>query len=221
VEFQNSGAEVGHTVMFQVSLSEKGQPRAIDVQPIGAVAVGHGAAAAHVPAAAAALAYVPTGIQKTSLAMRGNLSQGMPIKRPPTAGAGAGNRGNANMPQRLFGQIRTFNQEKGFGFIQSDQSQRLHGQADVFLHYTQAINFRVGDFVTFELTFTDAGKPQAKNLIQSNDSAPPVIGPPGGMNANMYGAVPPAAPPQQQNGAGAGRGAPGRGGGGARGEFEY
>lgn len=79
---------------------------------------------------------------------------------------------------RFFGQIRNFNQEKGFGFIESEQVVPQFGGSDVFLHYTEALNFRVGDYVTFEVQIGEGGKPQAKALQLSNNM---VMGGGGGM----------------------------------------
>ncbi|CAD7947191.1 unnamed protein product [Amoebophrya sp. A120] len=73
---------------------------------------------------------------------------------------------------KLFGQIRTFNQEKGFGFVQSDDAGRMYNSSDVFLHYTQALNFRVGDFVYFDFVLSEQGKPQARGLIKAEDMFP-------------------------------------------------
>jgi len=151
-EYEACGVDVGSQVRFTIVLSEKAQPRAVNVGRHSGPPVQTTVNAGN--------------LHSMQANMRGELGMGMPIKRPAP---GVGRDG------RLFGQIRTFNQEKGFGFIQSDQSLRMYGVADVFLHYTAAINFRVGDFVTFEVATGESGKPQAKNLIKSDQQAPPPL----------------------------------------------
>ena len=53
--------------------------------------------------------------------------------RPPQVGGGSVH----------CGQVRTFNQEKGFGFISCHAMSVMFGKTDVFLHYTEALSFQV------------------------------------------------------------------------------
>ncbi|CAD7967570.1 unnamed protein product [Amoebophrya sp. A25] len=135
VEFESAGADVGNTVRFQVTLSDRGQPRAVNVTRAGGA-----------PSP-------PAQVQP---------SPAYAVIGPPKPQRPIGE-------AKMFGQIRTFNQEKGYGFVQSEHAANKFGQADVFLHYTQAINFRVGDFVYFDCVMTEQGKPQARGLIKAAD----------------------------------------------------
>lgn len=45
----------------------------------------------------------------------------------------------------------------------------MYGSSDVYLHYTQALNFRVGDFIYFDLILNGQGQPQAQGLLRSDD----------------------------------------------------
>ena len=65
----------------------------------------------------------------------------------------SGPRALADASNRFLGQIRTFNQEKGFGFVHSEEAARACGCAssDIYLHYTQAINFRYCLFLRGDL----------------------------------------------------------------------
>eukprot|EP00746_Dinoflagellata_sp_MGD_P052473 gnl/MRDRNA2_/MRDRNA2_232079_c0_seq1.p1 gnl/MRDRNA2_/MRDRNA2_232079_c0~~gnl/MRDRNA2_/MRDRNA2_232079_c0_seq1.p1 ORF type:complete len:549 (-),score=105.18 gnl/MRDRNA2_/MRDRNA2_232079_c0_seq1:43-1446(-) len=68
----------------------------------------------------------------------------------------------AGFPDRLQGVIKTFNSEKGFGFIACDQVRAAFGK-DAFLHRDQFQNFKCGDTVSFHLRVQD-GNPQAQKL---------------------------------------------------------
>ena len=151
-EFTASGVEVGQDVRFRIMISDKGQPRAIALadsqgNPLGPQnGVGGGGGGG--------------GFKRNFNQMNGGGNAfGM------NNGFGGGGGGG-----RFFGQIRNFNQEKGFGFIESEQVVPQFGGSDVFLHYTEALNFRVGDFVTFEVQIGDGGKPQARALQLSNNN---------------------------------------------------
>ena len=151
-EFQSSGVEVGQEVKFCIMISEKGQPRAISIidansneampAPNMSNHMGRGGGG---------------GVKRNFNQM--NQGMGQPIMSPQMQ----------MQPGRYFGQIRNFNQEKGFGFIESEQVVPQFGGSDVFLHYTEALNFRVGDYVTFEVNIGEGGKPQAKALQLSNN----------------------------------------------------
>lgn len=64
---------------------------------------------------------------------------------------------------RFDGQIKSFNEAKGFGFVSCDAIQLQFG-CDVFLHHLQFAGFEVGQAVSFGVLLNKAGKPQAKEL---------------------------------------------------------
>lgn len=163
-EFMASHSEVGQSVKFQVVVSEKGQPRAVSVQ--GGFGGGKGVKGPHLAAKGAEKGLHAGG--------KGAFHAGAPIHAPGMAFK----RPLIQAPQRNFGQIRTFNQEKGFGFIECAAALRTYGTQDVFLHYSEAINFRVGDMVSFDVVLSEQGKPQARGLVQENGVAPMIYAPP-------------------------------------------
>lgn len=70
----------------------------------------------------------------------------------------------------LEGWIKSFSEDKKFGFIQNDAiSQRLG--CDVFLLATHKGSFAVGSKVRFSVSFTEGNKPQAFDLKAAPDSA--------------------------------------------------
>lgn len=66
-------------------------------------------------------------------------------------------------PGQYRGRIKSFNPEKGFGFIECPET---HSQfhRDVFLHKAQFGDMAVGTEVTFSVETNKQGMPQAKNL---------------------------------------------------------
>merc|ERR1740139_1242304 len=67
---------------------------------------------------------------------------------------------------RFLGVVKSFNEEKGFGFIRSDEVHSSHGQ-DVFLHHRQLGSFAVGSLVTFAVKVNDKGQPRAYDLTDN------------------------------------------------------
>jgi len=66
--------------------------------------------------------------------------------------------------ERLVGVIKSFDNAKGFGFIQCDETFHVH-QRDVFLSDKQLVEgAMVGAMVSFEVTLNKQGHPQAQNL---------------------------------------------------------
>lgn len=176
-EFEISGASVGMRVNFQVDTNNpQGNPRAANVTVDG---VAPGVNNPAIPPAN----HMPPNLKR----VRGGAMAGaaMPMAAPPQLpqhGATIGPPPAIGPPtgagQTFLGQIRTFNQEMGFGFVHSMDAQTQLGldSADIYLHYTQAINFRVGDYVQFEAKWQADGKITACDLVTYNDgggSIPP------------------------------------------------
>jgi len=69
---------------------------------------------------------------------------------------------------RAEGVIKSFNQEKGFGFIASPETFAAYNR-DVFLHHKQVDEMgrsvREGDRVRFEVSINNRGQPQARGLF--------------------------------------------------------
>lgn len=63
------------------------------------------------------------------------------------------------------GKVKSYNNEKGFGFIECDHTFRRF-KRDVFLHKQQADGLQVGDAVKFELELNPQGNPQARNVTK-------------------------------------------------------
>lgn len=66
---------------------------------------------------------------------------------------------------QYIGIIKSFNQDKGFGFIMSDQLKAAGFLNDVFVHHRQKGNCGVGDAVTFLATLNTKGQPQAQHVV--------------------------------------------------------
>jgi len=62
------------------------------------------------------------------------------------------------------GKVKSFNSEKGYGFIDCPKLKSEGYQNDVFLHRTAAVNFSVGDMVAFEVYLNRNGQPQSRDL---------------------------------------------------------
>merc|ERR1712087_950733 len=63
----------------------------------------------------------------------------------------------------FYGLIKSFNENNGWGFIQSDDLDAL-GHGDAFLHFTEKKQFKVGHKVKFQCFLTSKMRPQAKDL---------------------------------------------------------
>merc|ERR1712039_190874 len=61
------------------------------------------------------------------------------------------------------GTVKSFNENKGFGFIACDEIMEQFG-GDVFLHHQQFRGLEVGQEVTFEVFLNKDQKPQAKGV---------------------------------------------------------
>jgi cold shock CspA family protein len=72
--------------------------------------------------------------------------------------------------ERYQGRIKSFNTEKGFGFIESAGAHAQFGR-DVFVHRTVIGSFGVGSEVTFTVETNKQGMPQAKHLVDAQHLA--------------------------------------------------
>jgi CspA family cold shock protein len=68
------------------------------------------------------------------------------------------------------GVVKWFDAKKGYGFIVSPDVEELNGK-DVFVHFTklQMEGFRkleAAEAVTYDLTWSPEGKPQADNVVR-------------------------------------------------------
>lgn len=106
-------------------------------------------------------------------------------------------------PGRYRGRIKSFNPEKGFGFIECPETHAQFSR-DVFLHKAQFGDMTVGTEVTFLVETNKQGMPQAKDLA-------PLGGPvPSGQGKGGRG--------KSGKGGGRGKGGRGQGKGGERAE---
>lgn len=69
--------------------------------------------------------------------------------------------------KRFTGRIKSYNTEKGYGFIESSDATAVYGR-DVFLHKMHVGSFSVGSFVTFQVDINKQGMPQARELQGSD-----------------------------------------------------
>lgn len=70
-------------------------------------------------------------------------------------------------PNRFIGRIKSFNPEKGFGFIDCPQAHD-RWQRDVFIHKRLIGDLQVGEEVTFEVEPNKEGMPQARSIARAD-----------------------------------------------------
>jgi cold shock CspA family protein len=80
--------------------------------------------------------------------------------------APAGAQKNAPNGRVYSGMIKSFNQEKGFGFISCEALQDAFGR-DAFLHVNQKGDFFTGDRVNFQIDIDAKGFPKARDLTEA------------------------------------------------------
>lgn len=71
----------------------------------------------------------------------------------------------------LQGRIKSFNADKGYGFIESAAAMALYGR-DVFLHKANIRDFAVGTYVNFTVKMNKQGFPQAHDLTEVHGAKP-------------------------------------------------
>jgi cold shock CspA family protein len=69
----------------------------------------------------------------------------------------------AAVPGREIGRIKSFNAEKGYGFIECARVSQQYAR-DLFVHKAQLGTFKVGDEVSLSFTLNEHGMPQARDL---------------------------------------------------------
>lgn len=72
--------------------------------------------------------------------------------------------------KRYTGRIKSYNTEKGYGFVESPEAYQFY-QRDVFLHKAHLGSFAVNSFVTFQVEMNKQGMPQARDLAASDGAA--------------------------------------------------
>jgi len=65
--------------------------------------------------------------------------------------------------RRQAGVIKSFYEDKGYGFVACDETAKAYG-TDVFLHHSQLKDFSIGDQVSFAIAVSTDNKPQAFDL---------------------------------------------------------
>merc|ERR1719453_782553 len=92
---------------------------------------------------------------------------GMPMM--PGVGAATG---------RFQGRVKSYNVQKGFGFIECPEAHQIYGR-DVFLHKAQIANFKIGSQVSFAVEMNKSNMPQARDLVESDMLSMGMMGMPG------------------------------------------
>lgn len=170
-DFVNSGAEVNSQVRFQVEVSGPDSvPYAKSVSIVaelnsgpGALGPTHGAAP---PEQRRVGPVMPPPARRNS----DPSLQGLPIGAPPSAAIRGPPIGPP--PAGFKGFIKVFHQDQGYGYVESEDCQRAQGlpSSEIYLHYSEAIDFRVGDHVTFDVKWED-NQAKAVGLKKAGGSA--------------------------------------------------
>lgn len=130
--------------------------------------------------------------------MQGMMPGGMPMMPGPGTATG-----------RFQGLVKSYNVQKGFGFIDCPEAHQIYGR-DVFLHKAQIANFQIGSQLTFAVEMNKNNMPQARDLLETDMSG---LGFPGGMGGMGFGGGMPGG-----GGGGGGKGGYQKGGGGGKGK---
>jgi len=86
------------------------------------------------------------------------------MQAPPVQVVGKGAPSSAGI--RETGKIKSYFDDKGYGFIECPRVQQQFGR-DLFVHKAQLNGFTVGDEVSMSVTVNQAGHPQAKDLASA------------------------------------------------------
>jgi len=66
--------------------------------------------------------------------------------------------------RRFEGKLKLWFEEKGYGFIESEELRKIYPDVDVFLHQNQKRHFEKGDSITFSIFMNFRGRPQGTEL---------------------------------------------------------
>lgn len=91
---------------------------------------------------------------------------------PNPAVAAAAQEAASGGTKRYQGRIKSFNAEKGYGFVESVEAYATYNR-DVFLHKAHVGDFEVGAYVTFAVESNKQGMPQARDLTAMAAGAVP------------------------------------------------
>jgi len=159
---EGHGLEPGQEVYFQVQTNQQGKPQAVGVSAFTKKRSYDSMSTGQVQFPPTMPMPMPNGkgngkgINWQSSSWQGQAIAGLwnPAFWQPV---GSGQDG-------LFsGVVKSFNQEKGYGFISCDEAWQLY-HSDIFLHQNEASGLEVGSPVSFRVHFNGRGQPQANSV---------------------------------------------------------
>lgn len=75
--------------------------------------------------------------------------------------------------RRFEGRLTLWFEDKGYGFIESEEIKKMFPDMDVFLHQNQRRHFNRGDYVSFSVFLNFRGKPQGTELRRRKEPPAP------------------------------------------------
>jgi len=69
--------------------------------------------------------------------------------------------------RRFEGKLKLWFEEKGYGFMESEDLRKIYPDVDVFLHQNQKRHFEKNDSITFNIFMNFRGRPQGTELRRS------------------------------------------------------
>eukprot|EP00811_Abedinium_folium_P001282 NODE_11171_length_1303_cov_4.365646.p1 GENE.NODE_11171_length_1303_cov_4.365646~~NODE_11171_length_1303_cov_4.365646.p1 ORF type:complete len:324 (+),score=73.01 NODE_11171_length_1303_cov_4.365646:88-1059(+) len=189
--------DLGVAVTFAVALNKDGKPQAYDLKQVGPAVRAQPIVAAKRRCVQSLppnhYGFPPQPLFYPGVAPHAQVlppATGVVNKRQVTAGgrkkkstAGAGvvkqhegaKQNEVGNEQRELGQytgnIKSFNIQSGYGFIECSALKGEGFANDVFLHHVQKAGMEVGQCVEFTAYLNGNGKPQAKDLVDQSDAA--------------------------------------------------
>lgn len=183
VAAQLGDTPVGSEVSFAVALNKDNKPQAYDVVPVSgwrekgaaqAAPARYGSAQEKGSYGGGKSSYksAPQRSYEESSAKGGGWSAPAQAKGGAKGGAkGAAKGGGKEVPPsegEYRGFIKSFNGNNGYGFIECEDLRNEGYSNDVFLHKDQMGDLQVGAEVMFGVFFNNAGKPQARDLVDAS-----------------------------------------------------